>query len=138
MMVKVNTLLTRERAPGALSSNSNDGQPPRSRWSKVRAWARAAICERMLRGASAEANERGSEVKRDYDLRGDRLGGLSPRRFISSLSLACALLASQGPALAQDASELKKARAQFQQATELEQAGNWTAPLQPFPKWGKV
>jgi hypothetical protein len=63
---------------------------------------------------------------------------LSPRRLISSLSLVCALLGSQAPALAQDASELKKARAQFQQATELEQAGNWTAALQAFREVGQV
>lgn len=41
-------------------------------------------------------------------------------------------------ASAQDATELKKARAQFQQATELEQAGNWTAALQAFREVGQV
>jgi hypothetical protein len=41
-------------------------------------------------------------------------------------------------ALAQDAAELKKARAQFQQATELERAGNWTAALQAFREVGQV
>lgn len=39
---------------------------------------------------------------------------------------------------AADAAELKKARAQFQQATELEQAGNWTAALQAFREVGQV
>ena len=63
---------------------------------------------------------------------------LSPRRLISSLSLVCALLGSHAPAMAQDAGELKKARAQFQQATELEQAGNWTAALQAFREVGQV
>jgi len=63
---------------------------------------------------------------------------LNPRRFFSSLGLFCALLASQAPALGQDAGELKKARAQFQQATELEQAGNWTAALQAFREVGQV
>jgi PEGA domain len=47
-------------------------------------------------------------------------------------------LGSQAPAMAQDAGELKKARAQFQQATELEQAGNWTAALQAFREVGQV
>jgi hypothetical protein len=63
---------------------------------------------------------------------------LSPRCLISSLSLVCALLGSQLPAMAQDPAELKKARAQFQQATELEQAGNWTAALQAFREVGQV
>ena len=63
---------------------------------------------------------------------------LSPRRLVSSLSLVCALLGSHAPAMAQDAGELKKARAQFQQATELEQAGNWTAALQAFREVGQV
>src|SRR3954463_2571884 len=66
------------------------------------------------------------------------LRSLSPRRFISSLSLACALFGAATPALAQDPGELKKARAQFQQATELEQAGNWTAALQAFREVGQV
>src|SRR6478752_4081373 len=60
------------------------------------------------------------------------------RRLFSSLALAGVVLSSQLPALAQDASELKKARAQFQQATELEQAGNWTAALQAFREVGQV
>lgn len=63
---------------------------------------------------------------------------LSPRRFLSHLGLACALALSSGAASAQDAAELKKARAQFQQATELEQARNWTAALQAFREVGQV
>jgi hypothetical protein len=63
---------------------------------------------------------------------------LSLRRFLSSFGLACALLASQAPVFAQDPGDLKKARAQFQQATELEQAGNWTAALQAFREVGQV
>jgi hypothetical protein len=63
---------------------------------------------------------------------------LTPRRLASSLSLVFALLGSQGPAFAQDTADLKKARAQFQQATELEQAGNWTAALQAFREVGQV
>ena len=66
------------------------------------------------------------------------LGWLSPRHFISSLGLACALGAAAAPTMAQDAAELKKARAQFQQATELEQARNWTAALQAFREVGQV
>lgn len=52
--------------------------------------------------------------------------------------LACALLGGHSFAFAQDAAELKRARAQFQQATELEQAGNWTAALQAFREVGQV
>jgi hypothetical protein len=63
---------------------------------------------------------------------------LSTRRWISSFALALAVLAGQAPAWAQDAAELKKARAQFQQATELEQAKNWTAALQAFREVGQV
>lgn len=60
------------------------------------------------------------------------------RRALSSLLLVGVVFALQTPALAQDASELKRARAQFQQATELEQAGNWTAALQAFREVGQV
>jgi hypothetical protein len=63
---------------------------------------------------------------------------LSLRRFASSLSLVAALVGAALPASAQDAAELKKARGQFQQATELEQAGNWTAALQAFREVGQV
>jgi PEGA domain len=67
------------------------------------------------------------------------LRSLSPRRYFSTLAVACALASSAAlPAHAQDADELKKARAQFQQATELEQAGNWTAALQTFREVGQV
>ncbi|WP_437959463.1 PEGA domain-containing protein [Sorangium sp. So ce119] len=51
---------------------------------------------------------------------------------------AVLLLLLEAPALAQDADELKRARAQFQQATELEQAGNWAAALQRFREVGQV
>ena len=63
---------------------------------------------------------------------------LNPRRSVSRLALIFALLGIQTPAAAQDAGELKKARAQFQQATELEQAKNWTAALQAFREVGQV
>jgi PEGA domain len=66
------------------------------------------------------------------------LSRLNPRRLISTLALACVVLGNHAPVFAQDASELKKARAQFQQATELEQAGNWTAALQAFREVGQV
>jgi tetratricopeptide (TPR) repeat protein len=62
---------------------------------------------------------------------------LSPRRFVSSL-VACTLLSASLPSYAQDAAALKNARAQFQQGTELEQAGNWTAALQAFREVGQV
>jgi hypothetical protein len=54
------------------------------------------------------------------------------------LRVAAVLLLLEAPALAQDADELKRARAQFQQATELEQAGNWAAALQQFREVGQV
>ena len=54
------------------------------------------------------------------------------------LRVAAVLLLLEAPALAQDADELKRARAQFQQATELEQAGNWAAALQRFREVGQV
>ena len=63
---------------------------------------------------------------------------LNSRRVISSFCLAFALTGGQPSAWAQDASELKRARAQFQQATELEQAKNWTAALQAFREVGQV
>ena len=67
------------------------------------------------------------------------LQSLNSRRWVSSL---CARLRAAGQpnasACAQDAAELKKARAQFQQATELEQAKNWTAALQAFREVGQV
>lgn len=62
---------------------------------------------------------------------------LNARRLVFRLALACTL-ATSGSALAQDAAELKRARALFQQATELEQARNWTAALQAFREVGQV
>lgn len=63
---------------------------------------------------------------------------LSRCRLFMSVALCVGLLGVTAPAAAQDATELKKARAQFQQATELEQAGNWTAALQAFREVGQV
>lgn len=63
-----------------------------------------------------------------------RLGFRSLGR--SGLLLACLLHAL--PATAQDAKELGRARALFQQATELEQAGNWSAAVQRFREVGQV
>jgi hypothetical protein len=59
---------------------------------------------------------RGLKVKSDYDPRDDMLVRLNSRRWVSSLALACALLGNRAPAFAQDAAELKKARAQSLQA----------------------
>lgn len=42
------------------------------------------------------------------------------------------------PVHAQDAAELSRARAAFQQAIELEQAGNWSAAVQRFREVGQV
>jgi hypothetical protein len=64
--------------------------------------------------------------------------GLNSRRWFFGLSVVCALASTQAPAFAQDATALKQARAQFQQATELERAGNWTAALQAFREVGQV
>ena len=58
-----------------------------------------------------------------------------------ALVLSCALgsAAVTGPAIAApDKEELSRARARFQQATELEQAGNWAAALQQFREVGQV
>src|SRR4030095_11314931 len=44
----------------------------------------------------------------------------------------------QSPARADDKQELARARAQFQQATELEQAGNFAAAVQAFREVGQV
>jgi hypothetical protein len=82
--------------------------------------------------------QKAAHLADDCDRRNVMLSKLSPRRLLPSLSLACALLAGVVPAAAQDAAELKKARAQFQQATELEQARNWTAALQAFREVGQV
>lgn len=51
---------------------------------------------------------------------------------------AVLLLLLEAPALAQDTDELTRARALFQQATELEEAGNWAAALQRFREVGQV
>lgn len=60
------------------------------------------------------------------------------RNFPRMFRVAAVLLLLEAPALAQDADELKRARAQFQQATELEQAGNWASALQQFREVGQV
>ena len=55
--------------------------------------------------------------------------------------LACASMSAAvtvPAAAAPDKEELSKARARFQQATELEQAGNWAAALQQFREVGQV
>ena len=64
-----------------------------------------------------------------------RLGSRS-RGPLALLLLAFTLRVA--PASAQDAKELARARAAFQQATELEQAGNWSAAVQRFREVGQV
>ncbi len=58
-----------------------------------------------------------------------------------ALVLSCALGSAAVTVPAHDApdkEELSRARARFQQATELEQAGNWAAALQQFREVGQV
>jgi hypothetical protein len=53
----------------------------------------------------------------------------------------CAVLSfgfTAAPVLGQDAKELSRARATFQQAVELEQAGNWSSAVQLFREVGQV
>ena len=62
-------------------------------------------------------------------------------RFCWGLVLAAVVAAGSvtRPSLAQPSpDELSQARAKFQQATELEQAGNWAAALQAFREVGQV
>lgn len=57
------------------------------------------------------------------------------------IALSCSLVCALGSApvsAATDKEELSRARARFQQATELEQAGNWAAALQQFREVGQV
>jgi hypothetical protein len=61
------------------------------------------------------------------------------QRIALVLSCALASAAATVPAYAApDKEELSRARARFQQATELEQAGNWAAALQQFREVGQV
>ncbi len=71
------------------------------------------------------------------------MSSLRVRQFTQrvAVGLACASLSAAvtGAAVAApDKEELSKARARFQQATELEQAGNWAAALQQFREVGQV
>lgn len=80
----------------------------------------------------------GSRSRGSLALAGSRRaakGGLASGTF-ALLLLAFSLGAA--PAFAQDAKELARARAAFQQATELEQAGNWSAAVQRFREVGQV
>jgi PEGA domain len=83
------------------------------------------------------AEARGN-VKRDSFTRSDMLVTLIWRRYLTRLAVTAALASVHAPVCAQDAAELKRARALFQQATELEQAKNWTAALQGFREVGQV
>lgn len=60
--------------------------------------------------------------------------------FRIALVLACAAspVFEAAPAQAQDAAELSQARAKFQQALELKQAGNWPAALRLLREVGQV
>jgi len=75
-----------------------------------------------------------------------RFGSLTARRLVIRACLRGSLLAlpalsvglSARPAAAQDKKELSKARAQFQRAIELEQAGNYSTALEQFRDVGQV
>ena len=58
-------------------------------------------------------------------------------RWSALLPLGAAVFCAQ-PVYAQDKTELSKARAQFQRAIELEQAGNYTTALETFREVGQV
>lgn len=63
---------------------------------------------------------------------------VTARRLGATLA-ACCLMATAAPALARpSARELSRARAHFQQGTELEAAGNWTQALTLFRDVGQV
>jgi tetratricopeptide (TPR) repeat protein len=59
------------------------------------------------------------------------------RRFVPRVALIGMLLAASAGA-APSAQELSRARAKFQQATELEQAGNYTSAIELFREVGQV
>src|SRR6185369_12700457 len=75
-----------------------------------------------------------------------RFGSLTARRLVIRACLRGSLFAlpalsvglSARPAAAQDKKELSKARAQFQRAIELEQAGNYSTALEQFRDVGQV
>ncbi|HEY0464850.1 MAG TPA: hypothetical protein VGC79_11600 [Polyangiaceae bacterium] len=75
-----------------------------------------------------------------------QFGSVFVRRQVSAAYLRAALLALPAlsfglcarPAAAQDKKELSKARAQFQRAIELEQAGNYSTALEQFRDVGQV
>jgi hypothetical protein len=75
-----------------------------------------------------------------------RFGSFLVRQQVVALCLRGSLLAlpalslalTARPAAAQDKKELSKARAQFQRAIELEQAGNYSSALEQFREVGQV
>lgn len=73
-------------------------------------------------------------------LRRSRTAAAAGSRFRSCVALAFAFSLALGalPVAAQDAKELKNARALFQQGIELEQAGNWATAVQRFREVGQV
>ncbi len=67
------------------------------------------------------------------------LAARRPRALLAALALPVALCVfCPRPAWAQDKKELSQARAQFQRAIELEQAGNYTTALEQFRDVGQV
>ena len=66
--------------------------------------------------------------------------GLSLRRRFLAAVIACSLtsLHAAPPVFAQSKKELREARKKFQQATELEQARNWSGALALFREVGQV
>jgi hypothetical protein len=76
-------------------------------------------------------------LRKTYSPSGSRgLGWRRVRQAGFAMPLLLALGLQALPAAAQDAKELARARATFQQATELEQAGNWSAAVQKFREVG--
>ena len=67
-----------------------------------------------------------------------QLRSKSTFRYLVAACLLGAPLLTTTPAHAQDKKELSKARAQFQRAIELEQAGNFTSALETFRSVGEV
>jgi len=59
-------------------------------------------------------------------------------RSLAPLALALAAVLSSSSAFAQSPADLKKARAQFQRAIELEQAGNFSEAISQFREVGQV
>ncbi len=113
------------------------------RRAELRQYARTSTttrCGVARAKAARRVDARGSEARRHVDGSG---GVKSPwqaphEEFPANFPRRSGAAAARAPALAEDTDELKQARAQFQQATELERAGNWAAALQRFREVGQV